>query len=178
MLLIVTKSLVDCIFPKMDALHCMYLIPYAPLITWLTFPILRGRNYILSTEPGWAQDCPYQRLLRLSGKEIVSPGFSLSGHSPLELGHDATNKTKLVDEERLHGGAHVERNCGPKWHLVATASWVHEPSDDSSSQLHIFWCPWPCGAGRAIPAVSCPNALPIEFESIISYPTIMSVSFH
>lgn len=102
------------------------------------FPLNLGELKTAPTKEFWG----YQ------AKEIVSPWFSLSGHSPLELSHDAANKPKLVHAERLHGGAHVERNCGPKWHLVATASWVHEPSDDSSSQLHIFYLMSPTLWGR------------------------------
>lgn len=170
MLLIVTKSSADCIFPKMDALHCI-ILSHMLLLQWdwhshpesqdlYSFHWTWVGSRLPLTKDFWG----YQ------AKEIVSTWFSLSGHSPLELSHDAANKPKLIHVERLRGGSHVERNCGPKWHLVATASWVHDlqmippPSFTSS-----IWWPRPCGAGQAIPAVSCPNALPTEFENIINY---------
>lgn len=106
-------------------------------------------------------------LLRLSQtKEIVSTCFSLSGHSPWETSLYAANKSKLAHAEGPHEEAQVERNCGPKWHLVATASWVHEPSDNSCSQPHISYLMSQISWSRI--GNPCPKALPREFGSIIN----------
>lgn len=72
-------------------------------------------------------------------KETVATWLSLLGNSPLEPSHHAANKPQLAHAERLHGEAHVERNCGPKWHLVAIASWLQELSNDSCSQIPSFY---------------------------------------
>lgn len=95
-------------------------------------------------------------LLRLSQtKETASTWLSITGNSPMEPSHHAANKSKLVHAERPHGEARMERNCGPKWHLVPAASWVHEPSDDSCSQLHIFYL-MSQASGKRKPALLCP----------------------
>lgn len=167
MFLIVTKSLADCVFSEMAAtIYISHSI--CSFYNVIDIPPTE-RQDLYSFHWNWASlrlplPTDQKKFLRLSQtKETASTCLSISRHSPLEPSHHAANKAKLVHAERPRGDTQMERQ------LVPTASWVREPlMIPAPSFMSCTWYDPGNMEWEPSPAVSCPNLLPTEFESVIN----------